>query len=187
MSQFTKKAIIQTFLQLLNKQSMDKITVKDIVETCGINRNTFYYYYKDIYDLIDDIFKLESERIISEKNQFATWTEELSSIVQIAMNNKKAIAHIYYSRSRDVLEQYLFTMTGMIIRNYVAEHVDTTDVTPENVEFVCSFFCYSLVGLTLNWIKGGMQDDSTDVIAIEANIFENTIHGAIESCRTGKK
>ena len=73
---------------------MDKITVKDIVETCGINRNTFYYYYKDVYDLIDDIFKLETERIISEKNQFETWTEELSSIVQIAMDNKKAIARL---------------------------------------------------------------------------------------------
>lgn len=186
MSQFTKKAIIQTFLQLLNKQSMDKITVKDIVETCGINRNTFYYYYEDIYALIDDIFKMESERIIAEKNQFATWTEELSSMVRIAMDNKKAITHIYYSKSRDVLEKYLFTSMGMIIRNYVTEHVDTKDVTPENIDFVCSFFCYSLVGMTLNWIKSGMQG-SIDVIETEAKIFESTIHGAMESCRTEKK
>lgn len=186
MSQFTKKAIIQTFLQLLNKQSMDKITVKDIVETCGINRNTFYYYYKDIYDLIDDIFQMETERIISEKDDFNAWTEELNSIVQIAMNNKKAIAHIYYSKSRDVLEKYLFTSTGMIIRNYVAEHVNTENITQENIDFVCSFFCYSLVGLTLNWIKGGMQDDSANVIEREARIFESTIHGAIDSCRSDK-
>ena len=48
MSQFTKKAIVETFLELLKEHSLDKITVKDIVEKCGINRNTFYYYYQDI-------------------------------------------------------------------------------------------------------------------------------------------
>lgn len=43
MAQFTKQAIINSFLKLLEETPLDKITVKDIVEDCGINRNTFYY------------------------------------------------------------------------------------------------------------------------------------------------
>lgn len=44
-------AIKEAFMHLLNRKPLDKITVKEIVEECGINRNTFYYHYDDIYDL----------------------------------------------------------------------------------------------------------------------------------------
>ena len=63
MSAFTKRAIKSTFLELLNQKTLDKITVKDIVETCGINRNTFYYYYADIYDLLEQLFTVHTDCI----------------------------------------------------------------------------------------------------------------------------
>ena len=51
MSKFTKQAIYASFLKFLNEKPLDKITVKDIVDDCGINRKTFYYYFQDMYDL----------------------------------------------------------------------------------------------------------------------------------------
>lgn len=59
MAQFTKTAIIESFLHLLETRSIEKITVKDIVEDCGVNRKTFYYYFKDIYDLTESVFSLQ--------------------------------------------------------------------------------------------------------------------------------
>ena len=53
MPNFTKLAIQQSFLRLLSQRPITKITVKDIVEDCGINRMTFYYHFKDIYDLVE--------------------------------------------------------------------------------------------------------------------------------------
>ena len=50
MSGFTKEIIAKTFTELLDEKPMSKITVKDIVERCGVNRNTFYYHFKDIPD-----------------------------------------------------------------------------------------------------------------------------------------
>ncbi|HBJ10863.1 MAG TPA: TetR family transcriptional regulator, partial [Ruminococcaceae bacterium] len=52
MAQFTKKAIIDAFTELIGERPFDKITVKDIVTRCGVNRNTFYYYFEDIYALV---------------------------------------------------------------------------------------------------------------------------------------
>ena len=49
-----KEQIQASFRRLLFAKSLDKITVRDIVEDCGLTRNTFYYYYEDIYDLFDD-------------------------------------------------------------------------------------------------------------------------------------
>ena len=53
MAQRTKKRIQETFLAMLEQESLDKITVKDLVDRCGMNRNTFYYYYQDLYALLE--------------------------------------------------------------------------------------------------------------------------------------
>ena len=56
MAQETKNAIRRAFIRLLNERPIDKISIKDIAETGAVNRNTFYYYYADIYALVEDIF-----------------------------------------------------------------------------------------------------------------------------------
>ena len=57
MANFTKQAIKTSFIKLLNEQPLNKISVRSIVEDCGINRNSFYYHYRDIPDLIEEIVK----------------------------------------------------------------------------------------------------------------------------------
>jgi AcrR family transcriptional regulator len=179
-SQFTKKAIVLAFLELLKEQSLDKITVKDIVERCGINRNTFYYYYKDIYDLIDDIFDMDTKRVLSgEKN--GSWQEELKRVVVFILENKTAIVHIYNSKSMDVLEQYLFDISDMLVQDYVTMHNDTIKVSEENKKFIITFYSYSLAGMLLDWIKGGMQENSAEFLEKLGMVFENTIRVALES------
>ena len=109
MAQTTKRTIQITFLQLLEKQSMDKVTVRDIVEECGINRNTFYYYYKDIYDLLEDVFKEELKRLESIENNVTDWKITLEYTTKIVLEHKKAIENVYLSKFSDVVENYLLT------------------------------------------------------------------------------
>ena len=47
----TEELIINTFLELVEEKPLDKITIQDIADQCGINRNTFYYHFDDIYSL----------------------------------------------------------------------------------------------------------------------------------------
>ena len=67
MSIYTKKAIMDSFVKMLSQKSFDKITIKDIIEDCGLNRSTFYYYYEDIYALLEDVLQTELERKIKER------------------------------------------------------------------------------------------------------------------------
>ena len=53
MSQITKHALEASLKNILLKKPLNKITVKDIADDCGINRMTFYYHFKDIYDLVE--------------------------------------------------------------------------------------------------------------------------------------
>ena len=60
MSELTKRAIQESFKKLLSNQPLDKITVKNITDDCGVNRNTFYYHYSDIYQLLEEIILTEA-------------------------------------------------------------------------------------------------------------------------------
>ena len=53
MSQVTKRALEASLKNLLLQKPLSKITISDITEDCGINRMTFYYHFKDIYDLVE--------------------------------------------------------------------------------------------------------------------------------------
>ena len=66
MSKFTKKAIMHEFMKILEEKSLDKITVKDICERSEINRNTFYYYFDNVYDVLYSIFEIEKKQMLED-------------------------------------------------------------------------------------------------------------------------
>ena len=72
---YTRKLIRDTFISMLNEQPLTKITVKDLVTACEINRNTFYYYYADIYEIISEIFETELQKVIDEYNDTLYWED----------------------------------------------------------------------------------------------------------------
>ena len=53
MSQITKRALEASLKNMLLQKPLDKITINNIPKDCGINRMTFYYHFKDIYDLVE--------------------------------------------------------------------------------------------------------------------------------------
>ena len=57
MAVHTKELIIQALLELLNERPLFRITVKDIVERCKVNRNTFYYHFRDIPDVVEYVWR----------------------------------------------------------------------------------------------------------------------------------
>jgi AcrR family transcriptional regulator len=67
MSKVTKRALEQSLKNLLLKKPLTKITIGDITEDCGINRMTFYYHFKDIYDLVEWACLEDARRALDEK------------------------------------------------------------------------------------------------------------------------
>lgn len=53
MSNTTKRALENSLKQMLLKKPLDKITISDLTDDCGISRMAFYYHFKDIYDLVE--------------------------------------------------------------------------------------------------------------------------------------
>ncbi len=159
MQKDTKKMISDTFVELLEKKPFDKITIKDIVETCGINRNTFYYYYSDIYDLLEEIFKREMTDIIKTHQGGGSWLAAFMKVAEVAYSHKKIINNICSSRSYDYFENYMYKSCKYIVVDFVQAMASGMNVPDEDIEFIASFYEYALFGMISEWFRTGMRED----------------------------
>ena len=91
MSQLTKQAILSAFLDLLDEKPFDRISVVDIAQKSRINRNTFYYYYPDIFALVDDLLRVSSRELLERKPRGTTWNEILLEITTFARAHQSAV------------------------------------------------------------------------------------------------
>lgn len=183
MAKQTQKFIMSTFMQLLESESLDKITVRDIVEECEINRNTFYYHYSDIYDLLDDVFRVETEKFMSEDvDENTTFGEEYERAACFVLKYKKAILHIYDSKKRDVLQNYLETLAFSFISRFVKKEADGYGLPDEDIDYITGFYTHAIVGNTLEWIKRKLPSGQEKFIARTAGTFNATVKDMIRQC-----
>ena len=179
MAQFTKKAIIETFVKLLNDTPLDKITVKDIVNECGINRNTFYYYYQDIYALLEDIFSIEIDKIVKETKSFYSWLDGCQMALQFALGNKRAVYHIYNSSAREQVERYVYAVLEHFMKEYVQFERKYLKVCDTDLEIITDFYIFALEGLIFDWIGKGMKEDAAQKLERLAVIFDGSVRNVI--------
>ena len=181
MVKLTERAIMQAFLDLLSTKSMDKITVKDIIENVGINRNTFYYHYEDIYDLIDSIFQHEVENVVSEIKEDATFYEVYVRAAAILVEHKEAVIHLYDSKSRDVIYKYLEKIGGYFVESFVRKAAEGYDLSEEGIKFITFYYSSATIAHTLDWISKGMPDYRKGFIWMMATSFEATVDDMIKN------
>ena len=96
MSSFTKDAIKMTFVSLLDQKPLNQITVKMIVEECGINRNSFYYHFQDIPALLEEIIMDHLEQFVRKYPTIDSAEAALNAAADFTMENRRVLLHIYH-------------------------------------------------------------------------------------------
>lgn len=164
MSKSTKELIFQSFLEVLSTKPFDKITVRDIVENCNMNRNTFYYYYADIYELLEEMFKLEFSEIKINNNNTIRLRLAFSKLLETSYSNKKIIKNICASKSYDYLESFMFKSTKSIITEYIQAVAEPYEINESYVDFISSFYHYGITETLSEWYRTGMQETPKEML-----------------------
>lgn len=181
MSKFTSQRIMDAFLYLLNKKSLDKLTVKDVIEVAEVNRNTFYYYFKDIYDLLYKVFKIKFDDFCDETKQQATFYEEYVRAAEFILNNRQAMEHIYHSKDKDLIQTYMEQVTKVFVKHFVQEAAASYNLPEEGIEYLTSFYSNAIVGNTMHWIRDGMPPYREKHLLLVSKSFEASIDDMIRS------
>ena len=121
MSQITKRALEQSLKNLLLQKPITKITINDIAEDCGINRMTFYYHFKDIYDLVEWSCEEDARKAIEGNKTYGTWEQGFLNVFYAVRENKPFILNVYRHVSREKIEQYLYRVVYDLLMNVIEE------------------------------------------------------------------
>ena len=154
-----REEIKRSFLKLLDERPFSRITVKAIVEDCGVNRNSFYYYFDDIPTLLRDIAMEDAERLLAAYPGPGSLEECLDAAMRFAWENKRLVLHIYHSARRDLFEQYLIRICRDVVAAYWDKVYGGLPVNGEDREIMLRFYQGELVGQMLLWLDGGMKYD----------------------------
>lgn len=184
MSQVTKRALEQSLKNLLLKKPLNKITINDIAEDCGINRMTFYYHFKDIYDLVEWACAEDAKKALEGKKTYDTWQQGFLQIFEAVLDNKPFIINVYRSVSREQVEIYLYKLTYDLLIGVVNERSAEMNIREDDKEFIANFYKYAFVGVMLDWVKNDMKEDPKKIVDRLSTLMHGNVSAALERFRT---
>lgn len=161
----TKNIIIDAFWLLLEEKPYNKITVKDIVDRCQMNRNTFYYHFHDIPELLEIAVKNDADYIIHTYGKTGAPLECITSFIEHCSKRKKAILHIYHSIFREYFINELEQIALYIVDRYMDTVNASQSMPPEDKTLLTRFYKCMFTGICIDWLNNGMRYDLSRYIA----------------------
>ena len=186
MSQITKRALEQSLKNLLQQKPLSKITISDITEDCGISRMTFYYHFKDIYDLVEWACAEDAARALQNKKTYDTWQQGFVQIFHAVQENKVFVMNVYRCVSREQVEKYLVPLTDQLIMGVITERAAGMTVREADQQFIAQVYSYAFVGIMLDWIRDDMRADPEELVNRLAMVIHGDITQALERFRTDR-
>lgn len=156
MSVNTRSALGRALIECLNKKPINKITINDITGACGISRQTFYYYFKDIYDLLEWVFKNELEQTNEKLDDSLSIEEKLTVIFSYARTNRKAFLNVYNPIDRYMLESFIKKTEAALYPSLVELVKQSSYEDPSFAAYCCA---KAISGVLCDWMNGGLQEE----------------------------
>lgn len=181
MSNVTKNSIAVSLKKIMNKKSLTKITINDITDECGISRMTFYYHFKDIYDLIEWIFIRNIDKVLDDKKTYETWRYGVLNILNAIEENKHFILGVYNFINREQIEHYLYKIVYNLIISVIEEKCVDIVIEDDQKKFIGDFYKYAFVGVILNWINNGMKEQPIKIVKYLNIILSGNIVNALNN------
>lgn len=166
MKQNAKTEIVNSFKQLLNKRSIDRITVKEVCEHCNVNRQTFYNHFTDIIDVFKYLFYEEISIEIAKNRTFETWNGGFLATMKYLKDNSNMILNIYKSSYWTETNNYFISLSNKLLGDVVEECIKKMGVvlSKKDKNFIVNFYRHVFNGLMIDWVSDGMQDEPKIVL-----------------------
>lgn len=145
----TKKILAQTMKEMMSRQPFAKISVGDLCGACNMNRKSFYYHFRDKYDLVNWIFQTEFLETI-QGDLHTSAKSALESLCRYFYENRGFYYHALSVQGQDSFQDYFRVILDPVIRSYALELFDTRG---EDEAFFVTFFTDALIVAILRWLS----------------------------------
>lgn len=153
-----KDLIAETFLAAVKEKNVDKITVKDLVTACGISRQTFYYHFQDITDVIEWSVRRETQIALERTLKESDPQKAVYIFVSNIADNLSIIRRLLHSQRREQMENMLIHAFRNYLEALILHKAPGIQLTYTDFQLMLNFFAYGIVGLLLESEKNGTLD-----------------------------
>ena len=145
----TKIAIADAFIQLLNENTIDKITVKQIVEESGLSLQTFYNHFHDKADLVVWVHLSETEKFFQKIDTFLALVNYLNEHRQVVLN-------MFHGYGKQELQHFTWQTTTFYTNRFISLYSEGHELTAQQLEPVIHMYEYMLFGMLVDWLEHSM-------------------------------
>lgn len=165
----TKKLISDAFWELLEERPYSKITVRNIVEKCQVNRNTFYYHFEGIPSLAEFTVSEWADEIIRKNYQPDSPMSCVEPLAKECLKRKKALLHIYRSANREEFISSLNRVSRHIVCTFADYVKEKQEIPEEEKEVFIRYYKCAIMGILLDWFD---EDGNYDLLAFFETLWK---------------
>ncbi len=176
----SKLKILQSLEELLKKNSLEDITVSNLVEKSGVARKTFYRHFQDKYDALNFYFYMFYQESFEEINKGEDWEAALFKYLSVCEEKADILIHAYAGNEYAGLQNYDIDMTEKTYQRYlIAKGIN---VESKEMKFAIRIAACGGTNMIIEWIRSGMKEDKRVLVElikrtlpmdIYKNLFKN--------------
>ncbi len=172
MPSFTKKAIVESFLRIIGKKPLDKITVRDVVDDCGINRNTFYYYFQDIYAVLEEVSHTVAESLPKEQPLSVTLEAFFRGMAQYTASHPRTTKGLLLSLGLDGMERYFAKDMDAVIQACLLQKSEIV-YSATRLQHATAFLRHAIFGFCIDLLRLDKAEAFEELLANIKQILQN--------------
>lgn len=185
MTEMTKILLSKSFKKLLSKKMLNKITVKDIVNDCKLTRQTFYYHFQDIYELLDWTYKNEIGELLNEPNS-NSWEKVVVNFLSYIRENRSMYLNTMNSVGREHFEQAIYPELFEFSKLKIEKLATESDFPDEKISFMANLQAITLISVIIQWANNGMKEDPDETAKMLVQTLNSATLNIIKEYETAK-
>lgn len=179
----TKQALATALKELMTQKPIDKITIHELTERCGIRRQNFYYHFEDVYDLLRWMFQEEAVSLLQQHEGIQLWQEGLLQLFRYIEENKAVCLCALNSVGRRHLKRFFDADLYAIIQQTITQigteiGIPNEIITEEDMELLSHFYVTLLAGIIENWLRGEIDCTPEELINFSDKMLQDQMRGA---------
>ena len=179
----TKQALAEALKELMAQKPIDKITIHDLTDRCGIRRQNFYYHFENVYNLMRWMFQEEAVSLLRQHEGTLLWQEGLLQLFQYLEENRAVCRCALKSVGRDTIRRFFESDIYAIIHQTVAQiggeiSGDSGSITKSDIDMMTHFYVVALAGMAESWVLGELEQTPEELISFVDTMLRDHVLGA---------
>ena len=153
-----KNIISETFMTMVQKKGIYKITVKALIDACNISRQTFYYHFQDIMEVIEWSMERATQKMLARSLETESPEYAIGILISAAMENRTLIRRLLASQKREQIEKVFVQAVRTYLQNLIRNKANGLALYYSDMELALDFWAFGISGLLFKYCEQEQVD-----------------------------